>query len=268
MKKLFLLMIAAALAANLYSRENSNAKAVYRAIYSYFYKTDSLKSGYAKDVFHLDICMNGKSFFYSRAAQYRDSLLEAETAKGMKMLDVLNNYRSVSRGLEWQIEKSFMERKYNYTSKVVKYYSYREPLQMPQWNFLEDTLTILGYPCRKAEAEIEGRTWTVWYAPDIPINDGPWMFWGLPGLVLYGIDKSSLFVFKCTAVGQLPEPVEVVLPPDNKEVLSSSKHKVLDMEEVMAKDPLLLLENDNVSVKAAMPVKSQKRPYIPIVKRK
>ena len=268
MKRLFLLVIAAVLAANLYSREIANNKAAYRAIYTYFYKTDSLKSGYAKDVFHLDICMNGKSFFYSRAAQYRDSLIEAETAKGMKMLDVLNNYRSVSRGLEWQIEKSFMERKYNYTSKVVKYYSYGEPLQMPQWNFLEDTLTILGYPCRKAEAEIEGRTWTVWYAPDIPINDGPWMFWGLPGLVLYGIDQSSLFVFKCTAVGQLPEPVEVVLPPDNKEVLSSSKQKVLDMEEVMAKDPLLLLERENANIKTVVSVKNQKRPYTPIVKRK
>ena len=108
----------------------------------------------------------------------------------------------------------------------------------------------------------------MWYAQDIPINDGPWMFWGLPGLVLYGIDNSSFFVFKCTAVGQLPEPEEVILITNNKNIISSSKQKVLYMEEIMAKDPLLLLENDNVSVKAAMPVKSQKRPYIPIVKRK
>lgn len=36
MKRLFLLVIAAVLAANLYSREIANNKAAYRAIYNYF----------------------------------------------------------------------------------------------------------------------------------------------------------------------------------------------------------------------------------------
>lgn len=243
-------------------------KAQFRAIYNYFFKTDSLSKGYSKDIYYLDICKSGHSFFYSRSAQYRDSLIESEKSKGYDGLYVLNTYSSVPRGQEWVIEKRFLDKKFIYTSKVVKFYSYEESLQMPKWKFFEDTLSILGYPCRKAEAEIEGRIWTVWYAPDIPINDGPWMFWGLPGLVLYGIDNSSLFVFKCTAVGQLPEPVEVILITSNKNIISSSKHNVLDLEEIRAKDPLLLLENNNVSVKTTMPIKSKNRSYIPIIKRK
>ena len=52
------------------------------------------------------------------------------------------------------------------------------------WKLSGGTKTVCGYTCRKATATFRGRTWTAWYATDIPVNDGPWKFGGLPGLIL------------------------------------------------------------------------------------
>ena len=65
--------------------------------------------------------------------------------------------------------------------------------EMSQWQMYEETDTILGYACLKAGVTYSGRDYTAWFAPEIPINDGPWKFWGLPGLILKVTDKQELF---------------------------------------------------------------------------
>lgn len=34
-----------------------------------------------------------------------------------------------------------------------------------------------------ATTQFRGLTYTAWFALDIPINEGPWKFHGLPGLI-------------------------------------------------------------------------------------
>ena len=89
-------------------------------------------------------------------------------------------------------------------------YIYNENSPTFKWKMEADTTTILTYTCQKATTTFRGRNYTAWFAPEIPSNNGPWKFGGLPGLILKIYDKSNNFNFECIGVKQLekPEPVK------------------------------------------------------------
>ncbi len=73
---------------------------------------------------------------------------------------------------------------------------YREDLESPVWEIGDETKIILGYECNKAETDFRGRRWTVWFTPDIPVQEGPWKLYGLPGLILEAYDTGRDYVFE------------------------------------------------------------------------
>lgn len=50
-----------------------------------------------------------------------------------------------------------------------------------EWKLENETKEIAGYVCQKA---VSGKGVTAWYSTDLPINAGPSVFHGLPGLIL------------------------------------------------------------------------------------
>lgn len=75
-----------------------------------------------------------------------------------------------------------------------------ESILPQEWEIGTDTMTILGYNCRDASIYFSGREYTAWFAQDIPINDGPWKFYGLPGLILQIEDRDKLFKFSAIGI--------------------------------------------------------------------
>lgn len=51
-----------------------------------------------------------------------------------------------------------------------------------KWILSNEEKIINNFKCHKA-TDTTGIT-TAWYCTDIPINDGPYIFWGLPGLII------------------------------------------------------------------------------------
>ncbi|MDE6669820.1 MAG: GLPGLI family protein [Muribaculaceae bacterium] len=72
---------------------------------------------------------------------------------------------------------------------------YTEPFSEIVWEIGDSTKNVLGYECIQATTDYHGREWTVWFTPDIPIQDGPWKLRGLPGLILEATtgDKIGFF---------------------------------------------------------------------------
>lgn len=87
---------------------------------------------------------------------------------------------------------------------------YEEESSNLKWDIKSDTSTILLYSCQKAIATFRGRKYEAWFTADIPINNGPWKFGGLPGLILKIYDLKQFFVFECIGLEKLKtnEPIK------------------------------------------------------------
>ncbi len=59
------------------------------------------------------------------------------------------------------------------------------------WKILPEVETIGEYKAQKATTSFGGREWTAWFSSDIPLQDGPYKFHGLPGLIVKVEDKNK-----------------------------------------------------------------------------
>lgn len=74
-------------------------------------------------------------------------------------------------------------------------YFYSDSLHPMTWKLISEEKEIAGIKCYKAETEFRGRHYTAWYAPSIPVHNGPWKFGGLPGLIIevYEVGTKSIY---------------------------------------------------------------------------
>jgi len=100
------------------------------------------------------------------------------------------------------IIKDFKNQKFIIQRQLLQFYQYEE-LAKVDWQIKEDTMTISGYKCQKAITRVSGRNYEVWFAPEIPISDGPFKFFGLPGLVIQAEDTKGFFQFKLKAIKEV-----------------------------------------------------------------
>lgn len=105
-------------------------------------------------------------------------------------------------------------------------YEYTEKIPVMKWELAEGAEEILGYMCQKAQAYFRGRTWTVWFTAEIPVNAGPWKLNGLPGLILRARDEEGDFRFEGIGLQQKNEPIELY----RWKTLNISRKKWLDFE--------------------------------------
>ena len=169
---------------------------LFRASYTFSYKTDPLQKDFVEtDLIYLDIG-NNSSKYYSRYTQVRDSNKIAGLKKGLSAYDVVEDNRRFKKGTKTTIYNMDEPGQFHVIEHLVDYYYYDEKRFLPAWTFGAGEKTIAGYACKEAQAIYLGRKWTVYFAPEIPLNKGPWKLWGLPGLIIYAIDSEQLFQFE------------------------------------------------------------------------
>lgn len=76
------------------------------------------------------------------------------------------------------------------------------------WEISEEKKNINGMVCLKATTNFGGRDFIAWFNPEIPINDGPYKFNNLPGLIVYLTDSQQQYKFELMG---LRDPVAVYL---------------------------------------------------------
>lgn len=90
-------------------------------------------------------------------------------------------------------------------------YKYNEPISDLKWESTKDTMTIAGHLCNSATVEFGGRTWKAYYSTDVPIDDGPYKFCGLPGLIFKISDQSGTWDFSLIRFKELNSKKEIAI---------------------------------------------------------
>lgn len=185
------------------------------------------------------------SKFYSMNGWLLDSAKNSLIAAGLSPEEVFLKIRSMDQGSPDVITKDYANYSMGFVSKIITQdYFYQEPLETADWELINDTLTILNYKCNKAQKEFRGRTWIVWYAPDIPSMDGPWKLVGLPGLILKAQDSTKEFSFECNGIELLTKVVLIehplsinngrVIKTDGKTYLQIKRKSIEDLKATIA----------------------------------
>lgn len=82
-----------------------------------------------------------------------------------------------------------------------------------EWRISTERREVSGFQSIKATATMpNGLPVIAWFTPDIPINDGPYRFWGLPGLILYVDVNNGQRIFSATSVQHTNDLAEIHIP--------------------------------------------------------
>ncbi len=162
--------------------------------------TLDISNDYKKDVLTLTIGKT-KSAFYSRQLKVRDSLERRYPEYAREQLRDPNRYSMKTSLPEEKIYKNYPENRirvhdrYDLCNWIID-----EDWEKPEWEIGDSVKVIMGYECVIATTNYRGRKWTAWFAPDIPIQDGPWKLCGLPGLILKVYDNNQHYNYEATSM--------------------------------------------------------------------
>lgn len=159
---------------------------------------------------------------YALCAGVKD--LDKPDARGVKILNIVS-------GVEAQTYTSVNPHRILKSSGKLGNVLVEESL--PQWNLLDETKRIGKYTVYKAQGYkmVEGRNglvkrdFTAWYTPEIPVQYGPYLYSGLPGLVLE-VQVEEDLVFKAT---------DITINGDDAVEINIPKHKIITQEEANAR---------------------------------
>ena len=156
------------------------------------------------------ILLSGKevSMFYNPIALWMDvnskddAACQAYGAMASALQDAGRGDEVPNRAVSMYVFKDFVKQEQTvYDDYSDQFAKYNEPFQELQWEVVADsTKTILGYECMMASASYHGRDWTAWFAPEIPVQDGPWKFTGLPGLILKATESQGMHSFTANGI--------------------------------------------------------------------
>ncbi|WP_426480271.1 GLPGLI family protein [Chryseobacterium sp. R2ACT005] len=166
----------------------------HRFIYELQLKMDSTESEYQK--FNMILDINPKEVkFYGRNLLIADSLNKKFGNMDNKHVDMTGQV--VKRKINTTENENFINIKFGY-------YSFKTNDKI-KWNISSETRQVQQYTLQKATAEFGGRSWIAWFNKEIPFNEGPFKFSGLPGLVFEISDTKKNFIYHLIKSQELTE---------------------------------------------------------------
>jgi len=210
--------------------------ATLKCYYAFSKKKEGQHTPYRTDT--LVLAIGGKvSRFYDPARLGRDSLIKAKLknlgTENVKSISVYKSDKSrdlsgmqgtigsnTNEGESYQIYKDRSAGKITVIDNIAGQdsYQYEDEAASLSWKITGAADSILSYACQKATVHFRGRDYTAWFAPDVPVSEGPWKFMGLPGLILKVEDDKQLYSFSLVGLQQLGIPQDILMDDVKKNI--------------------------------------------------
>ncbi|MBT2622559.1 GLPGLI family protein [Chryseobacterium sp. ISL-6] len=200
-----------------------------RFIYQYKYVPDSTnRSNVVKELMFLDIT-NAKSSFYSHRKNVEDSTSIAQAKKGQFYIP--------NADLLYRIEKNYPDKVFFKTTDYGLGKIKVEDDRKMEWKIFPDKQKIGEYNTQKAITNFGGRQWTAWFSSDITIQDGPYKFKGLPGLIIKIEDNTHSHAFELVGVKNINSDLQYPELNPQAKVISLTQEKFIELFTNYRKDP-------------------------------
>ena len=200
-------------------------------LYRLTYQRDSTNPATRTEMLRLQIGTK-LSRCENQATLYMDSILTAATNASKAANGDTEHLNINLNGIpasKFTSEYKAIVFKISTTSTVVVYdhigvtdYAYQEPANLFAWTIAPTTATIGGYACQQATTTFGGRTWEAWFTRAVPVSDGPYKFYGLPGLIVKVGDTRSQFTFEFTRLRKLASPIAIALPEAGAKLITKA----------------------------------------------
>lgn len=175
-----------------------------RFVFEYSFKMDSLnQENVGKEIMNLDVTKDG-STFYSALLLARDSLFRVQFERGKASKSMEIDMRTLKKPkVNFSISKSFPDLQSVYHTSLSGTYLAVKELETLEWRILPESKTIENFKVQKATTTFGGRNWIAWFTDEIQIQDGPYKFCGLPGLILHVEDEKGDHRFQLVGIQNL-----------------------------------------------------------------
>lgn len=110
--------------------------------------------------------------------------------------------------------------------QALRKYQYTVPLPKFDWQITEGDSIINGLACKRAVCRYAGRSYIAWFAPSINLPYGPYLFGGLPGLIMCLCDKSNNWIFTNSGIEVARSNRDMYLYSD-KDIIKTDREKAL-----------------------------------------
>ena len=221
-------------------------------------KLDSVgRYNYGNDDMQLEV---GEKVSYFYSATYR--AYEEELRKSVDANNIAVPTSTSARGsISMDFYRNYPTGKSTYLDKVIREkFRITEPLEQPQWDIIADsTKQILNYDCQMARCKFKGRTWTAWFAADIPLDNGPWKLCGLPGLILRAYDSKQQYIFDCVGMKQAKEDENITYNSDFDKYATSSMKEFVDYQRKAVPEDILATQGIKIEVPEEMKAELMKK---------
>lgn len=132
----------------------------------------------------LDITKD-KSVYQDYTVPAQDSIIKI----AVEEMEKTQTFKDMSKTITMpkfsgKVFKYYPSMKESYQDRIsMNLFGYEEELKF-NWNIQTEKQKIGEYNTQKATTEFGGRKWTAWFSTDLPFQDGPYKFHGLPGLIV------------------------------------------------------------------------------------